>query len=182
MNPLFAALNNKKGKRDTEVQFKSKPLSISFPKASSSFAVKGGAHSKKPKSKPKPKPQYTIKDVSRPDIVRMMNLANGTTRDDVRVFMETLGPVDSCRSEEIADGSVTAEVTFADSQIARVAHEKFNGARADGRVVRTKIVKVSQIAESKAYVPHQMSDSQAKVWEGPPLYSDSIRKRNILRQ
>lgn len=73
-----------------------------------------------------------------------------------------MGVVETCRSQVQRDRTVTAEVVFLNHSVAPIAVKQFDGAHADGQVIRAYITKTQSIPDINTHISHsQQSQHQS---------------------
>jgi hypothetical protein len=115
-NPLLAALNGDRGKNYKELQ-----------------SIKNNNY------KTRNKPSMAIKNTAQKQVLRVVNLENGTSSADLETVLKDIGPIQSVTVKDLASGSTTGEVIFKNFEHLKKAHERLNGVVADGRVVEATI-------------------------------------------
>lgn len=121
LNPLFQRLQGKRDveKGDTVVK---NPLYARL--NGSQVIIKGSAQGKN---------SWTIKGISGATTVIISNLVQGTSAEDVKTSLSSLGHIQACSVYTINHGTlVQAEVTFSLRSEANTVVEKLNQAIADG--------------------------------------------------
>ncbi|CCH43568.1 Polyadenylate-binding protein [Wickerhamomyces ciferrii] len=86
-----------------------------------------------------------IKNASNPKFLKIKNLEYGTSINDLRTVLESIGKTKLIRINDLESGSSMAEVAFSSESILETAHIQLNGALADGRKLRTEISNESEI-------------------------------------
>lgn len=117
---------------------------------------------------------FTFKHASLPPVLRLGNLANGTSAADVKTVLSQIGKVLDCRVRLESDNSVTAETVFESPDHASIAVARFHNSVADGRTLSAVITKSSSISGASR---SSRQSSYVERWVGPPLYSDTVRGR-----
>lgn len=132
-NPLFMRLNGLKDVKK-EQALESNPLYArmqGFAQGSGQQTVIKGSTQEK---------TWTIKGVSGATTVIIQNLAEGTSSEDVKISLASLGHIQACSMYQMGHGAlVQAEVTFSLRSEANTAVEKLNRAIADGNVLNVFI-------------------------------------------
>ncbi|KAG5440038.1 hypothetical protein PCK2_000646, partial [Pneumocystis canis] len=81
------------------------------------------------------KTTWMIKGASGATTVIVKNLAEGTSAEDVKTSLASLGQIQACSIYKTSHGSMQAEVTFSFRSEANTAVEKLNNAIADGHIL-----------------------------------------------
>lgn len=135
---------------------------------------KGPASMISPEEDSQDSASFNFKHASLPPVLRLGNLANGTSAADVRTVLSQIGKVLDCRVRLEADKSVTAETVFESPDHASIAVARFHNSVADGRTLSAVITKSSSIAGANRI---SRQSNYVERWVGPPLYSDTVRGR-----
>ncbi|RPA77646.1 hypothetical protein BJ508DRAFT_416994 [Ascobolus immersus RN42] len=139
-----------------------------------------------------------IRGAAGPFVVRIANLAQGTTSDDILSVMKTIGKIRSVTITKVSP-LTSAEILFEKRDAALACVQKYNGLKADGHNLRvslhdgppTQPQTTSTADRDNAYaVQREMANlqrlqaNQAMVQDGthgfpaqPLLYSDALIKR-----
>ncbi|KAG5520241.1 hypothetical protein PMAC_001319 [Pneumocystis sp. 'macacae'] len=129
-NPLFCRLMGIKNVQEEE-KLSDNPLYMRMQGVQPQTTIKGSAQGKS---------SWTIKGTSGATTVIVSNLAEGTTAEDVKTSLASLGHIQKCLVYKTSHGKpLQAEVTFSLRSEANIAVEKLNHAIADGHVLTVYI-------------------------------------------
>ncbi|CCJ29240.1 unnamed protein product [Pneumocystis jirovecii] len=129
-NPLFCRLMGIKNTQP-EKELLNNPLYMRMQGVQPQTTIKGTAQGKS---------SWTIKGASGATTVIVSNLAEGTTAEDVKTSLASLGHIQKCFIYKMNHGKpLQAEVTFSLRSEANTAVEKLNHAIADGHVLTVYI-------------------------------------------
>ncbi|KAK9473747.1 uncharacterized protein V1510DRAFT_402036 [Dipodascopsis tothii] len=131
-NPLFAALNG--GRPAAKAKKPAKPARpATAPAAAPPVAIRGAAA---------PRQAFEIKGSGGPTVVRIANLADGTSREDMMTFLSSAGAkLQACAVGQGAFNSMVADVLFADRAAADACVAQLHGAHADGHVLTAAVLR-----------------------------------------
>ncbi|KAG5437342.1 hypothetical protein PCANB_000772 [Pneumocystis canis] len=124
-NPLFQRIMNTKDVK-IEKKLENNPLYARLQGLQSSKAIKTSVQEKT---------TWSIKGASGATTVVIKNLAEGTSAEDVKISLASLGHIQACSIYKTGHGSIQAEVTFSFRSEANTAVEKLNNAIADGHIL-----------------------------------------------
>lgn len=95
---------------------------------------------------------FSVKYASSPPILQIRNLEKGTSAEDVKTVVESVGPVLECRVKDASVGAI-AEIMFNHAQDAEQARDTFHNTLADGRQISAQILREYSI-KSGSYMTY----------------------------